>query len=144
MSDFAAHWSERLMPEMRKQAWLAAYRIVTAPEDDLSWETFNTGIADLERYAHRHGASFMPEAFQRELHEELTRELVDAIHAVLGPWREAQLRAGIVAADIKHWDARVREWALLAAPGDDSPAQAILAADPAWVARQRAAESEGA
>ena len=120
MSDFARHWGEMMMPEMRKQAWLAAYRIVTAPEEDLQWETFNTGLADLERYAHRLGASHMPDEFQAELHRELTRELVAAIHAVLGPWREAQIRAGIVAADLAHWDARVREWAQLsAAPEGD-------------------------
>lgn len=116
MSDFARHWSEMVMPEMRRKAWLAAYRVVTSPEDDLQWETFNAAVASLEHEAHRMGASHMPDAFQAELHRELTRELVSAIHTVLGPWREAQIRAGMVGADVERWDRQVREWALLAAP----------------------------
>jgi hypothetical protein len=115
MSDFAEHWAARLMPDMKRQTWLAAYRIVTAPENELTWETFNTALAGLENHAHRLGASHMPDEFQRALHEELRRMLVDNIAAVLEPWREAQLRAGMVGADVERWDRQVRQWAQLAA-----------------------------
>lgn len=109
MSDFAAHWAYRLMPEMRRQARLTAIRIVTADEPEAEWETFNAGLADLERHAHRLGASHMPEAYQRALQEELRRELVESITAVLGPWREAQLRADLDGGD--QWWGQFAAWA---------------------------------
>jgi hypothetical protein len=115
-ADFARHWSEMLMPEMRRKALLAAIRIVTADDPEKNWATFNAAVAELEREAHRLGASVMPDEFQGELHRELVRELVDSIAAVMQPWHDAELTAGIVAVDLAHWDARVREWALLAAP----------------------------
>ena len=116
MSDFAEHWATRLMPEMRRQARIAAIRVVTAGEDDLQWVNFNTAIADLERHAHRLGASHLPEAYKRALHEELKRELVEGIAAVLEPWHAAELAAGLVAGDVQRWDRKVREWAQLSAP----------------------------
>jgi hypothetical protein len=116
MSDFAEHWSYRLMPEMRRKARLAAIRLITAAGDDLEWESFNAALAGLEAEAHRLGASHMPEGYQRALHDELRRELVDSISAVLAPWHEAELRAGLVGADIQRWDRAVREWAQLSAP----------------------------
>jgi hypothetical protein len=122
MSDFAEHWSARLMPEMRRRARIIAIRIVTASDAEWTWETFSGGLAELEDYAHHLGASHMPEAYERALHDELRRELVESIALVLAPWREAQLRAGIVGADVERWDRQVREWAGFAEPKGDKPA----------------------
>lgn len=116
MSDFAEHWSARLMPEMRRQARVTAIAIVTAGEADWTCDTFTAGLAQLESEAHRLGASHMPEAYQRALHDELRRELVESISAVLAPWHAAQLRAGLVGADVARWDRQVRQWAGLIAP----------------------------
>jgi hypothetical protein len=94
---------------MRRRARIAAIRIVTAEGPSEGWDTFNTGLADLERTAHRLGASHMPDEYQHALHLELRRELVDSINAVLGPWREAQLRAGMTGVD--QWERSFAAWA---------------------------------
>jgi hypothetical protein len=109
MSDFAEHWAARLMPEMRRRARLEAIAIVTADEPDANWDTFNAGLADLERHAHRLGASHMPDAYQRALHDELRRELVESITWVLGPWHAAQLRAEMTGVD--QWERSFAAWA---------------------------------
>lgn len=109
MSDFAEHWAARLMPEMRRMARVVAIQIVTADDHEANWCTFNTGLADLERHAHRLGASHMPAPYQRALHDELRRELVESITAVLGPWREAQIRVGLDGVD--GWDRQFAAWA---------------------------------
>jgi hypothetical protein len=114
MSDFAEHWAARLMPEMRRRARLEAIAIVAADDPDANWDTFNAGLADLERYAHRLGASHMPDAYQRALHDELRRELVESITWVLGPWHEAQLRAEMTGVD--QWERSFAAWAQLSAP----------------------------
>jgi hypothetical protein len=107
MSDFAEHWAARLMPEMRRRARLEAIAIVTADEPEANWDTFDAGLAELERYAHRLGASHMPEAYQRALHDELRRELVVSITAVLAPWHETRLRAEMT----DQWSRAFAAWA---------------------------------
>jgi transketolase len=49
----------------------------------------------------------MPEAYQRALHEELRRELVVSITAVLAPWHETQLRAEMT----DQWSRSFAAWA---------------------------------
>jgi len=110
-ADFAEHWAARTMPHLRRLSRLAAIRLITAAEDDLAWETFAAALDRLEQEAHRLGASFMPESYQRALHETLLRGLVDDVAAVQQPWAEAQLAAGLVAPDIERWDRQLREWA---------------------------------
>lgn len=118
MSDFAEHWAYRMMPAMRRRARLIAIRIVTAADADQNWETFNAGLEELEQEAHRLGASHMPDGYQRALHNELRRELVDSLSVLLigsGDFLPWHVINGI-SDDCARWERRIREWAGLREP----------------------------
>jgi hypothetical protein len=119
-ADFAAHWAQVIMPALHRRARLLAIKLVTAAEDDLSWENYAAALEQLEHEAHRLGAGYMPIGHQIELHEALKRSLVDSIGAVLQPWAEAQTTAAIVGVDVARWNRQVKQWAGFLAPPEQS------------------------
>ena len=119
-ADFAEHWSHVVMPQLHREARLAAINIVCVGDWEIARETFDSALAGLERRAHDLGAGHMPETYQIELHAALARSLVNSIGAVLDPWRAAQTTAAMVGADVAAWDRRVRQWAGFIEPSEQS------------------------
>ena len=108
VEDFRQHVGDRLLKEV---AGMAAYRIVTADDDNADWETFHSSVKDLQREASRLGALYLPDPERGGfLDEAIPRALLFWIADWSKKWSDQQAIAAKVAIDIDAWNRRVREW----------------------------------